>query len=135
VAPEIEVHQRRNIVRTACSTALLLGLIASTAGAAKITIPLAAPSNLFQPGQPVKLQAKLSGITAESAELVVNDYFGQAVTTQTLPISGDTLSIDLGTLPPGYYDVSLKAGETAAQTSFGVAPFVSRTAAEARNGG
>lgn len=99
-------------------------MIASLAAAA----PLAVRNNVFQPGDRIKLQTDLKG---DTASVVVVDYFGAEVWKKDVP----TNAIEIDPLPAGYYEANITAGDKRATVSFGVAPFVQRTAAEVREGG
>jgi peptidoglycan/xylan/chitin deacetylase (PgdA/CDA1 family) len=111
----------------------------------KIEISHHVPCNLFTPDQPVAFEAQLRGFAPGPATVTatVTDYFNQPVWTQTKSLTIDAkmrpgVSLPIGVLPPGYYALSVKAaaGSDVVQTaSFGVTPFVHRTAQQARDGG
>lgn len=99
-------------------------LIASLAAAA----PLAVRNNVFQPGERIKLTTDLKG---DTASVTIVDYFGAEVWKKDVP----TNAIEVDPLPAGYYEATITVGEKSAMVSFGVAPFVKRSAAEVREGG
>lgn len=123
------------MIRFAASIAVLA--LASVAWAApKIAIPAAVRTNIWQPGQTIRLETRLKEIPAASvATVVVTDYFGREVWTKELTTGEGVLPIEIGTLPPGYYEATVSIGETRQKATFGVAPFVQRTAAEVREQG
>ncbi|HEV7301585.1 MAG TPA: sugar-binding protein [Tepidisphaeraceae bacterium] len=114
--------------------------------APSVTIPAAAPSNLFQPGDSIAFDVRLTGMSAGNVEVSarVTDYFGKEVWSknQSVPAGDDgnaLLPVKLEQLGNGYYELHVSArqgggDEARAKTmvSFGVAPFVERSAAEVR---
>ena len=115
-------------------------------GAPRIEIPRQPECNLFAPGTPVRFEAKLQSFPPGTGEAVVTvtDYFGETRKLK-LPVTivkGQPVSLplDLGVLSPSYYELNVQvtignATGAAPVMSFGVTPFVSRTAEEARKQG
>lgn len=118
----------------ACIASLALTTVAWAAP--QITIPVGVRSNLWEPGQPIRLEAQLKEILADApATVTVVDYVGKEVWKKDLQASDNKLPIEIGTLPPGYYEATVTIGETKKMASLGVAPFVHRSAAQVRNEG
>ncbi|MEX2606839.1 MAG: hypothetical protein WD708_05795 [Kiritimatiellia bacterium] len=98
--------------------------------------------NLFNAEEPAAYPVSLRGFPGGGGHVTghITDFFGNTSTVSepvTFPDGGGTVSIELGDLPNGYYEVVFEAdigGERAVskQKSFGVAPLFDRTAAEAR---
>lgn len=100
-----------------CATAILLGHCALVAVAGpKTTVVRQKPFNLFKPGQEISLQVK-----GDTSGMSVQDYYGAAV-----PFEMKDGRISFKDLAPGYYEIRHQAGIS----SFGVTPFVKRSAAE-----
>jgi hypothetical protein len=113
-----------------------LALAAAAWAAPSITIPTGVRSNVWEPGQPIKLEATLKELPADAkATVSVVDYWGKPVLKKDAIATGKTLPIDLGPLPPGYYEATVAIGEVTQKATLGVAPFSKRTAAEVRQGG
>lgn len=121
------------MIRRACLFVMLLTSFA--VGAPSITIPTGVRSNVWEPGQAIKLEATLKELPADAkASVTVVDYFGKPVMRKDLTAAGNKLAIDLGTLPNGYYEATVAVGEVTQKATLGVAPFVKRSAAEVRDG-
>ncbi len=117
----------------------------------KFEIARAKECNIFAAGSPVQFAASLRGFPAGAGEAtaLVTNYFGdkRSLTFPLQIMAGKTssLSVDLGALEPGYYDLNLTAklktaagqdvAGQAAPMSFGVAQLVNRSAQEVRDGG
>ncbi len=100
----------------------------SSAAQYKVSIPRHKPCNVFAVGQPVAFDAEVAG-PAGKAELAaaVTDYFGKAAWshTQTLTLEAGKAakaSLDIGALPPGYYELTVNVPGAAAQ--FHLSPLV-----------
>ena len=116
-----------------------------------IEIPQPVPCNIFSVEQPVQFGALVRGnVTGTGqAEAKIADYFGQTAWTYKEPVTvqagaATRVSLDVGKLQPGYYELTLGAQVKAAdgkgvsatkKASFGVAALTDRTAAQAREGG
>lgn len=117
---------------------LLAVAAVASLGAADIAITRHHPCNLFAPDQPVALSAQLRQFPAGSGEAVavLRDAWGSEILRRTIPVSGGSLQIDLGTPGRGWYQLEIAAtvagtaGRGAA--SLGVADLVQRSAAECR---
>jgi hypothetical protein len=114
------------------------------AAAPKIGLARHAPCNLFELGQPVALQAKFQEFPAGAHEAlaVVTDYEGREVLRKSFPLNAEAgkaaeLSVDLGQLGRGYYEVKLSTANPAFETkaTLGVIEFQSRTGQQVREGG
>lgn len=113
----------------------------------EVIIPRPVASNLFSTEQAVAFDAEIAGFPAGEVEIsaAVQDYFGQPVwsdkSARQLEGKKETVALNVGKPAVGYYllkvTVTPKAGGSAVtQTaSFGVAPFIHRTAKEVREGG
>jgi hypothetical protein len=108
------------------------------------------PSNVFWTGEavtlPVTFHTPVDG--TGKAKVVIKDYFGKSVVSKDITFKAvkkqkDTIDIDFGVLPQGYYTLDVTAylttdkGYTDARkrATFGVADKVTRTAKEVRDGG
>lgn len=91
--------------------------------------------NLFEPGQIVRLPLKVSEDAA--LKLRVVDYWGNEVWQGGVSAEKGQATAEIPSPGTGYYEltVSTEAGEALRRVSFGVAPFVHRSAAEVRDGG
>ena len=68
--------------------------------APRVTVPTGIQSNVWQPGQPIHLEAQLKEITAgAAAKVTVIDYFGKEILNKDLANDGKTLSVDLEPSP------------------------------------
>jgi hypothetical protein len=100
------------------------------------------PCNLFGVDGTVRLEATVQGVGKDAeAALIVTDYFGARIVDRKVPLPREsdkatTLPIELGALPAGYYELRVAiADKTLAATSFAVAAFTDRAAAQVRAGG
>ena len=113
-----------------------LALAASAWAAPKITIPVGVRSNVWETGKTINLEAQLSDLPADAkGTLSVVDYFGNTVLKKDLAATGNKVSIDLGTLPNGYYEATVTLNGVTQKATLGVAPFQHRTAAQVRDQG
>lgn len=111
----------------------MLALLAPVARAAPpaIVVERHKPANLFRPDETVRFDARTTALPAGKVSAVVKDYFGKDVWSGKLP-AGAAMAVEVGPLGPGYYEMTLSAGDVRNTTSFGVAPFVTRSAEEVR---
>lgn len=104
----------------------LLGLLLCLAPVGgKVTIDHHLPGNLFEVTAPVVLTVKADAAGELTAK--VRDASGATVSERRFAPG----RLDLGVLPPGYYELTVNGPGGEAACSFGVAQFVTRSAPEA----
>lgn len=124
-------------------SAVALGALLVLSGrlaAVEVVLDQVEPCNLLWLGEHQGLSGQI--VKAEGpveVTLRVTDYWGKDVLNDIRtadPADNDgRIRWDLASLGNGYYEAELSAGDARAQASFGIAPRIERTAAEARNGG
>jgi len=139
---------RRSLVLSLC----FIGLTVSALAEPKIDIPRHKPCNLFATGQPAQFVASLRGFGPGSgqASAVITNYFGEKKSfkypVQTEAGKAASLTLDLGLLEPGYYDLAVTVNHkpatgpetssaTAPLVNFGVVHMIDRSSAQAREEG
>ena len=106
--------------KTAIVTLFSLAALASVAGP-KTTVVRQKPFNLFEPGKEIQFRIK-----GDTDDIAVRDYYGKEV-----PFELKDGALSFGSLAPGYYEISHRGG----RSSFGVAPLMKRSAADALKAG
>lgn len=108
---------RRGAVLAAALALAASGPAAATAPAhAAATLTLTSPVLVFDQGS-----TRISLTTDQtSVSYRVTDEAGAPVTSGTLAVSGGAGALDLGSLGPGYYHLSVTAGTTTVPTEIGV---------------
>ncbi len=105
-----------------CTTSFWAFAIALSAVAGpKTTVVRQKPFNLFEPGKAISLQVK-----GDTAGISVRDYYGAEV-----PFMLEDGRLTCANLAPGYYEIRHAGG----MNSFGVSPFVKRSAEGALKAG
>lgn len=124
--------------------ALLLIAAAAISAAEKppaITFPLHDPNGVYWQGEGVVLGTSIAGGSPGEVDLdlVIRDYRQGEVLRRSqraiLAEGSQSLAWDLGQLDDGYYEATLTAAGATAKTAFAVAPRITRSAAEVREGG
>jgi len=119
---------------------------ADAMSAPRIVLPRSKPCNLFESGQPIRLNANLEGfesgagqVTAKAVDYFGNDVWHKEIAFIAVPGKATTVTLDIGDVSPGYYALELRvdapSGKVSQTASFGSAPFIHRTAKQVRDGG